>query len=289
VAVWYSADDLAGTIGADDDILVSHSTDNGLSWSAPQALNTNAASDVGRDASPQVTTDGLGNWVAVWYSSEDLSATIGTDWDILVSRSTDNGLSWSAPQALNTNANSDSGNDLVAQVTTDGLGNWVAVWHSNEDLSATVGPDYDILVSRSTDNSLSWSAPQALHANANSDSGNDLAAQVTTDGLDNWVAVWASYDDLDATIGIDADILVARFALLDCSGNGVVDAQDIEGGTSADCDGNGVPDECQLDSDGDGIIDACEGPCGLGATSAVLMGFWVLCAAKLARRRRVGA
>jgi len=33
--------------------------------------------------------------------------------------------------------------------------------------------------------------------------------------------------------------------------------------------------------------DAAAGACGCGATSAVLMGFWVLCAVKLARRRRV--
>jgi hypothetical protein len=32
----------------------------------PVALNFNAVSDSGRDFAPQVTTDGLGNWVAVW-------------------------------------------------------------------------------------------------------------------------------------------------------------------------------------------------------------------------------
>jgi hypothetical protein len=90
-------------------------------------------------------------------------------------------------------------------------------------------------------------------------------------------------------MGAEGDILVARFALPDCNGNGVGDGQDIAGGTSQDCDGNGVPDECQPDADGDGTIDACEGPCGCGATSAVLMGMWALCAAKLVRRRRVRA
>jgi hypothetical protein len=45
----------------------------------------------------------------------------------------------------------------------------------------------------------------------------------------------------------------------DCNGNGVPDGCDIAAGTSTDCDGNGVPDECQADSDGDGVIDACDG------------------------------
>ena len=60
---------------------------------------------------PQVTTDGAGNWVAVWHSNDSLGGTIGTDADILVSRSTDAGGTWTAPAPLNTNAGSDSGDD----------------------------------------------------------------------------------------------------------------------------------------------------------------------------------
>ena len=52
---------------------------------APVALNTNADSDERDDFRPQVTTDGAGNWVAVWQSTENLGGTIGNDGDILVS------------------------------------------------------------------------------------------------------------------------------------------------------------------------------------------------------------
>jgi hypothetical protein len=210
VAVWNSYDDLGGTIGIDRDILVARSTDNGASWSTPQALNANAATDSGADRYPRVSTDGYGNWVAVWYSPESLGGTIGTDNDILVARSTDNGASWSAPQALNTNAASDSGHDEFPQVTTNGGGNWAAVWHSDDNLGGTIGTDFDILLARSTDNGASWSAPQSLNANAASDSGSDESPQVTTDGAGNWVAVWYSTENLAATIGTDYDILVAR-------------------------------------------------------------------------------
>lgn len=77
----------------------------------PETLNTNAASDIGPDAYPRVTTGSQGDWVAVWYSQENLGGTIGTDWDILFSRSIDDGATWSAPAALNTNAASDGGPD----------------------------------------------------------------------------------------------------------------------------------------------------------------------------------
>jgi hypothetical protein len=44
----------------------------------------------------------------------------------------------------------------------------------------------------------------------------------------------------------------------DCNHNGVIDALDIAGGTSQDCDENEVPDECEADADGDGVIDDCD-------------------------------
>jgi probable HAF family extracellular repeat protein len=45
----------------------------------------------------------------------------------------------------------------------------------------------------------------------------------------------------------------------DCNHNGVADHQDIAAGLSQDCNQNGVPDECELDRDHDGTIDACDG------------------------------
>lgn len=210
VAVWWGANDLGGTIGVDPDILVSRSGDNGATWTPPAALNTNAATDSGTDSRPQLTTDCAGNWVAVWQSDDSLGATIGTDLDILVSRSGDNGASWTPPVALNTNAAIDSRDDWGPQVTTDGGGNWVAVWHSEDDLGGTIGGDRDILVSRSTDNGTTWTLPVALNTNAAADSGSDIWPQVTTDGAGNWVAVWGSDDDLGGTIAAGWDILVSR-------------------------------------------------------------------------------
>ncbi len=44
----------------------------------------------------------------------------------------------------------------------------------------------------------------------------------------------------------------------DCNANSVLDSVDISTATSQDCDGNGVPDECDPDTDNDGVIDACD-------------------------------
>ncbi|MGE3182100.1 MAG: choice-of-anchor D domain-containing protein [Phycisphaerae bacterium] len=55
----------------------------------------------------------------------------------------------------------------------------------------------------------------------------------------------------------DLDLLGEGF-ILDCNQNGVDDAEDIANGDSEDCNFNGEPDECELDSDNDGVIDDCD-------------------------------
>ena len=175
VAVWQSTDSLGGTIGTDFDILVARSSNNGATWTAPAPLNTNAATDSGDDGVPQVTTDDAGHWVAVWESFDSLGDTIGTDSDILVARSSNSGATWTAPAPLNTNAATDSGFDFSPQVTTDGAGNWVAVWQSNDSLGGTIGTDYDILVARSSNNGATWTATAPLNTNAATDTGDDFS------------------------------------------------------------------------------------------------------------------
>ncbi len=210
--VWRSDEPNIGSgIGVDYDILYARSTDNGATWSAPSALNTNADSDSGSDYITRVATDGNGTWIAAWHSNEsNLSGGIGTDYDILCARSPDNGATWSAPSALNTNAGLDSGNDLDPFLAADGNGAWVATWSSTDDLGGTVGTDGDILYAASTDDGANWSVPVALNTNAGTDSGNDNGPNIASDGNGTWIAAWNSWEPaIGGGIGTDADILYA--------------------------------------------------------------------------------
>ena len=51
---------------------VIHASPSGASWAASRPLNTFARSDAASDGSPEVATDGAGNWVAVWQSDDTL-------------------------------------------------------------------------------------------------------------------------------------------------------------------------------------------------------------------------
>jgi hypothetical protein len=148
--VWRSTNDLGGTIGNDNDILVSRSSD-GLWWSDSAALNTNASSEsAGTFFQPQIDSSGEGFWIATWWSDTNLGGSIGTDSDILVAYSINNGATWSAPAALNSNAATDVGYDALPELATDRAGRWISIWHSADSLGGTIGTDVDILFSVGT-------------------------------------------------------------------------------------------------------------------------------------------
>jgi len=226
----------------------------------------------GDDGGGQVTTDGQGQWVAVWGSLDDLGGTIGTDADILYSRSTNNGVAWTDPRPLNTNAASDflTAGDVAPRLTTDSSGNWVAVWTLIDGFG-----DSDIMFSLSTNNGTTWSGSAALNSHADSDGmlDYDWEPQISTDGAGNWLGVWSSSYDLGGTVGTDSDILLTRFQLLpgdcpclpDLDGDGSVGAGDLAQLLGAWGPNPGHP----ADFNGDGVIDAPD--------LAQLLGSWGPC------------
>jgi hypothetical protein len=245
VAVWQSRDDPDEPMGTDGDIVVARSEDNGATWTAVAALNSDATSDSDSDDDPVVTTDGAGNWLAVWVGV-DPAQPFQEDPDILVSRSTDNGATWSAAAALNSNAATVNVLDVHPQVTTDGAGNWVAVWQSDDSLGGTIGADYDILVAWSADNGVTWTTATTLNSSAASDGTYDYdqRPEVTTDGAGNWVAIWTWYDGPN---GMEHDVFVSRFVPTpdaDFDDDGDVDLSDYV--VFLDCyNGAGKPAACQ--------------------------------------------
>jgi len=203
--VWQSQEDLDGTAGTDWDIFHCSSFTNGATWTDPALLNSFGTTEVAIDFGPTVASDGDGNWVCTWDSDHDLGGTIGTDADILYSRSSDAGETWSSAAPLNTNADTDPAGDFDTHIATDGNDNWVTVWSSGFDFGGPAGGDADIVCSVSTDNGMSWSAPSLINTNANSDTQHDNFPQIAYDSQGSWVVVWDSLEDIGGS-GTDSDI-----------------------------------------------------------------------------------
>ncbi|MCC6849054.1 MAG: exo-alpha-sialidase [Deltaproteobacteria bacterium] len=159
-----------------------------------------AAGDAGNDGAPRIVTDGQGAWITVWTATRGGGGILGPDADVLAARSSDLGISWSLPVAVNAGAATDAEFDFAPALATDGRGLWIAVW------VASHGPDTDLFSARSTDAGQSWSAAQPLHADAAGDAANDDHPQIATDGLGTWIVVW----DANARAGGDRDVFAAR-------------------------------------------------------------------------------
>jgi cysteine-rich repeat protein len=303
LAAWVSDDDLGGTIGTDFDVLLARSSDGGVTWSAPTPLNTNAAADTGDDGgldaafigflpeSPHLATDGAGTWIAVWESNDSLGGTIGTDVNLLFARSTDGGLTWSAPAAVDLRAGMDLAVQWQASVATDGAGNWIAAWAGNfgfggpveaaassDDgltwsMPITIGggrtetPQVDtdgstwvvtwsvdgnsplqdtVRIVGSTDAGASWSAQEILPGSLTGTSF-DVRPVLRTDRAGTWLAAWATQDTLSSlgvsNIGSDPDVVYVRGSIC---GDGMIGGGETceDGNTTA---GDGCDDRCRAE------------------------------------------
>lgn len=209
VVVWTSTNDLTGGSRRDRDIHYSVSADNGLSWSAPRALNSNAPRDWGDDGNPDVAVDGSGRWVVAWESADTLGNTKGGDRDILYAVSTDAGASWTAPEVVDRGALEDMNFDTSPRVVADAAGSWLVAWSSGSASEDRGGFQRGVLLSRWDGAAQKWGAPVSLSGESDDDRP-DFAPRLAGDGKGHWICAWSSSDSLGDTIGKDRDLLLVR-------------------------------------------------------------------------------
>jgi hypothetical protein len=248
VVVWSSEEDLKGEIGQDEDIFVARSSDDGATWTPPAVLNSNAAEDSADDEYPRIATDGAGNWVAVWNAYDDYWYSIAQniDKDVIVSRSSDQGATWTPAVPLNTTARNDRASDIGPKVAADGEGTWLVTWSHRDLLGSSLGVDWDILVSQSRDAGATWSDPTPVNTNAAIDVYHDTGQHPSIDEMGNWVVVWTSRDTAGGMLGTDMDLFLAWSG---DAGLTWTDPAPLNSNAISDSGGDSVP---YLENDGDG-------------------------------------
>lgn len=207
VVVWQAERGLAGALGRDNDILFARSTDLGVTWSEAAPVSGLMREDAADDTQPRIVVDGAGVWIVVWESAEKAGGPNGKDRDLMFTRSTDGGVSWSDRRPLNPDASTDTGTDRNAALATDRLGTWICAWESTSVVAPGDDDDPDIHFARSTDSGLSWEGPGVVNGDAGIDKETDAFPTIATNGSGRWIVVWNTRNDPDGKRGRDNDLV----------------------------------------------------------------------------------
>lgn len=165
----------------------------------------------------------------------------GTDpMDVFFARSTDGGVTWSAPTRVNTDV---AGNwQWFGTMSVSPDGRIDAVW--NDSRNTGLANWSELYYASSNDGGVTWSANQKLSPSWNSHAGFPAQNKIgdyyhlVSDRVGANLA-WS------ATFNGEQDVWFLRIGDYDCNGNGVGDSLDIATGTSTDWNQNGIPDPCE--------------------------------------------
>ncbi len=180
-------------------VAIARSIDNGKTWS-PVATFT-ATHGVGENGF-DLHTDGAGVWVLAWI-----------DEDLHVTRSQNDGRSWSQPLELATRLScidcAVARRHPRLEIDDDRSGAWAMIFAASRYATDIYGYDGDVFVVRSTDAGSTWSAPLPVASYAAADASRESDPTLATEGDGRWVAAWTSHRPLDGDDGADPDVVIA--------------------------------------------------------------------------------
>jgi len=143
------------------------------------------------------------------------SSGTGSDVDLFLITSSDDGLTWSSPVPVDPDAaTDDSAGEFLPTLVRGGADVWYVVSSSGVNFGG-VKIDADLMINRSVDNGVTWTSKAVLNTSADKDvskgpmSVGEDERSVAYDGISKWVVVWRSRFAYEGKLDADNDILFA--------------------------------------------------------------------------------
>jgi hypothetical protein len=171
--LWRTDGDLGFNAAHDLDLVISTTADAGRTWSTPHPLAPNSLTDTIEDSAAHIAGNGSGTWMVAW-SGQQLTRVRNA---ALVSRSLDDGATWSTPTVLSPDPTGQWTIDSPSVVHLGGT-RWLTAWSTDNWLDGSIGFDFDLLYCTTDDNGQTWSPAQILNSDAETDVPNDIRLSV---------------------------------------------------------------------------------------------------------------
>jgi hypothetical protein len=178
-----------------------------MSAASPPALLFADTSGTSRsEAQISAAEGGAGNWGVLWTSN----APVGIDVGILFQRSTNDGVTWSAPLDVSLAGVNPTDTGTNPMLATDGGNTWVAAWDATEDAGSGMQTLRKIFVTRSADGGANWATPVAVSEELPFNTRSNYEPCIGTDGAGVWVVVWEGRGTGPLINERDSDLIFAR-------------------------------------------------------------------------------
>ena len=148
-----------GIFGEADPMLIARSTDQGSTWTVSELsrpVYTAAGSHTGMGWTPEGGRDGT---FVLAYSATPGDTSSASRSDIVVRRSTDKGVTWSDPVAVNDDAPKDQYSNFYPQLGVAPNGRIDVIWQDNRGVTDYVA---EVRYTYSTDGGQSWASNMAV-------------------------------------------------------------------------------------------------------------------------------
>lgn len=175
--------------------------------------------------------------------------------DVMFTRSTDSGQTWSAPLRVNDDVQGSGRWQWFGTLSVAPDGRIDACWYDTRN--AATEEESQLFYACSSDGGQTWSENLEVTPLFSSTIGYAAGEQKIGDYIGLASTITAANIAYAETFNGEQDVWFVSIPA-DCNGNGLPDGDDIDQGISEDCTGNRVPDECEPDCNANGTADSCD-------------------------------